>query len=98
MGLYCSCRCEKEKKKTIYNSLYWHLRTPITGLFAANEEACNFQCFSGKIRMFKRVNSRLSCRFRVRVINAFERMFLCLSKAGIEAERNQNMKWKYGCM
>lgn len=79
MGLYSSWHCEKgEKKKTIYNSLFCHLRTPVTGLFAANEEACNFHCFSRKIGMFKRVNSRLSCGFRVGVLVAPENMFLCL--------------------
>lgn len=84
MGLYSSWHCEKVKKKTIYNSLYCHLRTPITGLFAVNEEACNFQCFSRKIGMFKRVNSRLSRRFRVAVFTALECMFLCCLEQGLE--------------
>ncbi len=48
--------------------------------------------------MFKRVNSRLSCRFRVGVFVAFEYMFLCLFRAEIKAGHNGNTKRQYGYM
>lgn len=40
--------------------------------------------------MFKRVNSRLSCRFRVGVFTASEHMFVCLLRARIKDEHNVN--------
>lgn len=56
MGLYSSWHCEKvtKKKKQFITLCAAASRGPSPGLLAANEEACNFQGFSGKIGVFKR--------------------------------------------